>query len=333
MKILRMGLMLLLFCVIVCSVEAQPGWAAAMDRDGGEGYLGHGSAQDVVVAKVNGRIINMAQLMKTMAEISRTKHGSQEISPLLAQKIKQEATERLIVEELSLQKAGTVIKSVPPERVEQRIAEVAKSYKTDDEFQRYVKDEFGGMENFKNYVTRYLALELFILQEFGPKVTVTDQEIQQAYERDKSRFFVTDEFVQVNDLAFFLDPNAQASKDQIAATIKTIKEKYDNDPRKLPFDGNMALEKNKPLNKEEDKMLYEAARGLKEYGWTEPIEVDGTLHVVQLIGYKPAVNKSLNEVSAYLSNELRKRKRQALINTWMAGLKQGATIEIMDLTL
>lgn len=306
--------------------------AAATSADKADQAMGHGSAEEVVVAKVNGKTINMAELMRAMADISQTKHGSEEVSPLLAEKIKQEATEKLITEELAFQTAAATIKTIPPDRLADKIQAVKKKYKDEEGFQQYITDQFGGMEGFRKQIERFLTLELFITQEFDAKVKVSDQEVEKAYNQLKSQRYVTDEFVQVNDLIFFLDPNAPDSAATIEKIKQTIIDKYDNDPRRLPTDGTFALEKNMPLDKVKNSALYAAGKGLKEYGWSNPINVDGNLHIVQLIGFKPAVNKSLQDVAQSLKNELRQQKRQAMINTWMSGLKKGAAIEIMDLT-
>lgn len=307
---------------------------AATANSGGKGdeTMGHSSAEEIVVANVNGKAINMAQLMREMASVSMQRYGQQEISPLLAEKIKREAIDKTIIEELAIQHASARIKGVPPAAMETKIQGVRKQYKSEAEFQKYIKDEFGGEESFKKQMERLLTLELFIKQEFDSKVEVNDQEVKKAYDDSKDQVFVKDEFVQVNDLVFFVDPADPASPAKIESIKKTIADHYANDPSRMPVDGTFAVEKNKPLDKVKDKPLYEAAKVLKEYGWSAPINVDGNLHAVQLIGYKPAVNKSLQEVAAYLKNEIWQQKRQGLLNTWMAGLKDGAKIEIMDLT-
>ena len=294
--------------------------------------MGHSSAEEVVVAKVNGKVINMAQLMREMANISMQKYGQQEISPFLAEKIKREAIDKAIVEELAFQQANARIKSVTPDALEGKTQEIREKYKSEDEFRQYMKDEFGGEDGFRKQVERSLTLELFVKQEFESKIEVSDQEVKTAYEESKRQLFVKDEFVQVNDLMFFFDTADPASLEKIETIKKTIIDQYGNDPTKMPLDGTFAVEKNKPLDKVKHRPVYEAAKGLKEQGWSVPINVDGNLHVVQLIGYKPAVNKSLQDVAAYLTNEIRKQKRQNLLNAWLAGLKNGAEIEVMDLT-
>lgn len=293
--------------------------------------MGHGSAEEIAVVKVNGQVINMAQLMREMAEVSRKKYGTQEISQLLAEKIKQEATEKLITEELAYQVAHSQIKTIPPKRIEESELEIRKRYTSEEDYQKYIKKEFGGADGFRRQVARFLTLELFIAQEFEPKITVTDQEVQKAYDDAKS-YFVSDEFVQVNDLIFFLDPADPESMAKIERTKQAIISEFNNDPSRMPTDGTFALEKNMPLDKVRNQKIYEAAKGLKEYGWTPPVNVDGNLHIAQLIGYKSAVNKSLKEVTPYLTNEIRKQKRQKLLNDWMAGLRKDAVIELMDLT-
>jgi len=305
---------------------------AAPPADKGDETMGHGSAKDIVVAKVNGKVINMDQLMRTMSEISRTKHGSEEVSPLLAEKIKQEAIDKLVIEELAVQVAGAKIKDITPEQLDGKVQAIKKKYKSEDAFQKYIQTEFGGIDGLREQLKRLLPLELFISQEFDAKVVVSDQEVQQAYDETKARSFVTDEFVQVNDLLFFLDATDPEAAATIEKTTKSITEQYSNDPSKFPSEGAFALQKNLPLDKLKDKSLYEAAKGLKEYGWSAPVNVDGNLHVVQLVGYKSAINKSLEEVAPQLKKQLRQQKLQELIQTWMSGLKEGADIEIMDLT-
>ena len=294
--------------------------------------MGHGSAEDVVVAKVNGAVINMDQLMRKMTQISRTKHGSEEVSPLLAEKIKQEAIDKLVIEELAVQVASAKIKNITPDQIEGKIQAIKKKYKTEEAFQQYVQSDFGGMDGLRKLLMRSLPLELFITQEFDAKVEVSDQEVQQAYEAAKEQSYVTDEFVQVNDLVFFLDPTDPESIAKIEKIKKSIVDEYDNDPTKFPGEGAFTIQKNLPLDKVKDKALFEAAKGLKEYGFSAPVNVDGNLHMVQLVGYKSAINKSLQDVAPQLKEQLRQQKRQALINTWMAGLKEGAKIEVMDLT-
>lgn len=294
--------------------------------------MGHGSAEDIVVAKVNGAVINMDQLMRKMSQISRTKHGSEEVSPLLAEKIKQEAIDKLVIEELAVQVASAKIKNITPGQIEDKVQAIKKKYKSEDAFQKYVQDEFGGIDGLRKLLLRSLPLELFIAQEFDAKVVVSDQEVQQAYDAAKTQSYVTDEFVQVNDLLFFLDPADPESKTKIEKIKKSIVDDYDNDPSKFPDEGTFTLQKNMPLDKVKDASLYEAAKGLKEYGFSAPVNVDGNLHLVQLVGYKSAINKSLQDVAPQLKEQVRQQKRQALINAWMAGLKEGAKIEIMDLT-
>ncbi|MDD5758178.1 MAG: SurA N-terminal domain-containing protein [Desulfobulbaceae bacterium] len=294
--------------------------------------MGHGSAKDIVVAKVNGAVINMDQLMRTMSYISRTKHGSEEVSPLLAEKIKQEAIDQLVIEELAVQAAHAKIKNIPPEQIEAKIDAIKKSYKSEEAFQEYIKNEFGDMDGLKKQLQRSMPLELFISQEFGTKVKVSDQEVEDTYNERKSRLYVTNEFVQVNDLLFFLEPSSPESVPTIEKIKQSIIDKYDNNPRNFPSDSTFTLQKNMPLDKIKDKALYEAARGLKEYGWSAPINVDGNLHIVQLIGYKPAQNKSLQEVAPLLKQQINQEKLQAMLATWLAGIKEGAKIEIVDLT-
>jgi len=302
-------------------------WGAAI---AGDDLMGHGDAGEIVVAKVNGVEINMAQLMKKMREVTERKYGTRGISPYLANKIKAEAMDRLITEELAYQKASRVVLVTPPE-VDAYVATVREKHGGDEGLAAYLKEEGMSMEDLRRQARRFLTVKRYVEQEIESGISVSDEEIREAYEGAKGKYFMQKEAVQVNRIVFFLDPGDPKAKDKIAQIMRRVRDEAGGDPTKLTPDGTFIVEANVRLDKVADAPLYEAARKLDEYAFSGPIEHNGTLYVVQLTGYKPEIVKSIDEVMPYLRRKIKERRRRALLDQWMKGLRDGAKIEIMDI--
>ncbi len=316
-------LSLIYLSVFLCNAEA---------GQDSEGAMGHGGAQEVVVAKVNGVVINMEQLMNKMREVTQRKYGRREISPLLADKIRTEATNDLITEELAFQKASVKVVVTPP-MVDTHISGMKKRYGGMDGLQKYLQEEGMSYEQLAVQARRFLTVKLYVEQEIDAKIKISDQEIMAAYQGAKTKYFMQREMVQVNKMIFFLDPVAADTIEKIDAVLKRIEEETDNDPIQLTPDGSFIVQSAIKLNKENDSKLYEVAKKLPEYGFSKPIDVDGTLYVVQLTGYKPEVVKTVEEVMPYLKRKITQTRRQEMLAAWMAGLREGAEVEIVDLRM
>lgn len=308
-------------------------WASdSGGQEGSDETMGHGAAGQVAVARVNGVEINMAMLMKKMRDLARRKYGSQEITSLVATKIKNDALEELITEELAYQKAHAVIGEVPKTELDAAMAAEVQRLGGEEKFQEGLAKVKMSPEALRKEMARTLAVQLYIEREIEDKIQVSDEEISLAYEGAKDKYFVQREVVQVTDVTFFVDPASPDAPKRLQAFREKVLALDDKDPAKLQADGTFIAQKNVPLDKVKDKELYLAAKALKEHELSAPIQVAGTMHVVQLTGYKPDVAKKLNEVRGYLVNELKNIKKQALVNQWIDSFRVGAKIEVVDIT-
>ncbi len=291
--------------------------------------MGHSDAASIVVARVNGAKINMAQLMDRIYDLTMERYGRREITPLLAQKIKDESLKQLIMEELAYQKAAQSIKISAAEARKVTNAQI-KTMGGDKALRKYLRAN--GMKNraaFEEQIRRMLTVRGYIRQNIDPKIKITDKELKAAYVRGRA-YFHAPENVQVTRILFFADPNDPKTMRQILKVRSEIIKKYNNHPEKLKANGTFVVEKNIHLNKVADKELYEAARKLGRYEISKPVKMNGNFYLVQLTGYKPAQNKSFKMVKNYLKNEIMSRKKQALLAAWRKQLPKGAKIEFVD---
>lgn len=292
--------------------------------------MGHGDAASIVVARVNGAKINMAQLMDRIYDLTMERYGRREITPFLAQKIKDESLNQLILEELAYQKAAQSIKISSSEVKKVTKAQI-KAMGGKKGLQKYLRAN--GLKNraaFETQIRRMLTVRDYIRKNIAPKIKITDNDLKTAYARGKA-YFHAPENVQVNKILFFGDPNNPRTIQHIMKVRSEIIKKYNNHPEKLKADGTFVVQQNIHLDKVADKELYEAAKKLGRYKISKPIKMNGNFYLVQLTGYKPARNKSFKMVKNYLKNELISRKKQALLAAWRQQLPKGAKIEFVDL--
>lgn len=306
------------------AMAAKSGGAAPVDK-----VMGHSDAASIVVARVNGAKINMAQLMDRIYDLTMERYGRREITPLLAQKIKDESLKQLVMEELAYQKAAQTIKVSAAEVRKVTNAQI-KTMGGDKGLRRYLRAN--GMKNraaFEEQIRRMLTVRGYIRKNIDPEIKITDKDLKAAYARGRA-YFHAPENVQVNQILFFADPNDPQTIRQILKVRSEIIKKYNNHPEKLKADGKFVVEKNVHLNKVADKELYEAAKKLGRYEISMPVKMNGNFYLVQLTGYKPAQNKSFKMVKNYLKNEIMSRKKRALLAAWRKQLPRGANIEFVD---
>lgn len=322
-----------LFILVLLVLAGGRGWAGeTAGKDAVDETMGHGAAGKVVVARVNGTELNMAMLMKKMRDLARRKYGSQEITSLVATKIKNDGIDELITEELAYQKAIAAIKTVPKAEVDATLAAEVERVGGEEAFQKNLATSGLTREGLRKELERSLAVQLYIRKEIEDKIQVSEEEIKLAYQGAKDKYFIQHEVVEVTDVTFFMDPGAAEAGKRLQAFREQVLAREDKDPARLTPDGTFIAQKNIKLDKVKDKALYEAAKVLKEHQLSAPINVGGTMHVVQLTGYKPDVAKRLDEVHDYLVNELKNNKKQDLVNQWIASFRDGAKIEIVDIT-
>ncbi len=292
--------------------------------------MGHSDAASIVVARVNGAKINMAQLMDRIYDLTMERYGRRQITPFLAQKIKNESLKQLIMEELAYQKAAQSIKISAAEVKKITKAQI-QTMGGDKGLQKYLRAN--GMKNraaFEEQIRRMLTVRGYIRKNIDPKIKITEDDLKAAYTKGRA-YFHAPENVQVNKILFFGAPNDPRTIRQVLQVRSEIIKKDNNHPEKLKTNGTFVVQKNIHLSKTADKALYAAAKKLGRYEISKPIKMNGNLYLVQLTGYQPARNKTFKMVKSYLKNEIMGRKKQALLAAWRKQLPKGAKIEFVDL--
>ncbi|MCB2183423.1 MAG: SurA N-terminal domain-containing protein [Desulfobulbaceae bacterium] len=343
MKLIRTtctGILTALFCSLVIAtvtpVHAFKGigssGGAMMNQDDGTPQNitieGHGENADVVVATVNGVKITMGTLMNSMMEnIVQKGYSMDNLSSELTRRIRSESLEQLALEELAYQRAISLGISADPAVVQAQLDAQIQSKGSREALDADLSKKNKSFDDLKNEITRYMIIKQLIRQEVNDNVTVSPEEIDTVYQNNRDEF-VTKERVVVTDITFFLDPADPASRERVLAVKKEILQEHGGDPTALTPQG-FVVRNQINVSTENQNPLYDAAKKLEVGSFSDPLVIDGTLHLIKFDFHEPRTEKPVKEAKAYVAQKIKAAKHRELLANWRKSLIDEADIKIV----
>jgi len=300
------------------------GQETSMEQNAGV-ETGHMLAAVKPVARVNNREILMGDLLNTMQEISESGYGGKEITPAEAELIKKAALDRLILRQVLVQHAESLNIQVTDAEVESRIAQTRSKLGDDKHFSMYLEKKHMTLDQLKDETRELMTVEKAVIQDVDNKIEINDKELEEAYEAAKDEF-TEPEVLEVNQVIFFLDPDDKVSITKATGVLESIK-RNNNDFNSLESDGTFVVRTGTKLNNFATPGLYEEAKKLKSYELSDIITTDGTIYILQLIGYKPEKITPRETALKTIEKRMKADKRQTLMEDWISGLRKKADIE------
>jgi peptidyl-prolyl cis-trans isomerase SurA len=166
------------------------GAALAQTRD----MSSSGIALDRVIAIVNEGIVLQSQLDTQSALIAERLRGQNTQLPP-ADVIRQQVLERLILQEIQVQRATRLGVQVPDEMLNEALRDVAKRNNIDFEQMPAALEQQGiDYASYREEMRREIMLTLLRQRDVYPRIYVSPRELEQALERDASQAGVNTEF-------------------------------------------------------------------------------------------------------------------------------------------
>lgn len=287
----------------------------------------HAGNDDTVVARVNGSEITMGSLMETVKEVVMQGYGSQQLTSELARRIRYEALEKLALEELAYQRALDMGITVDKKAVATQMEALTAAEGGEEGLTRALEQRNQSREELKTDITRLLAVKEAIHQAVDKRIEVSEEEINAAYEANR-QYFVTPERVVITDIVFFLDPGDPASRERVAEIRRQVVEEHDANPKGVPTDG-FVVQPNITVSPANMPDLYEAAKKMEVGAVSDPLLVDGTLHLITFDSFQPRREKGEVEAKAVVARKLKSMKRRELLARWRQDLLKEAKITIV----
>jgi SurA-like N-terminal domain len=149
-------------------------------------------SKKIAVARVNGHDIAMNALVREMNVVApKLLKPGEKATPEINKKIRDDALDRLIVQELAIEEAKKQGLTVKPEAIDQTIQKTKASVGGEEQFKEYLKDQALSEEEFRTLVERHLLSQMIVAKEVYSKISLDEKAMKAEYAKHKD-FYVKD---------------------------------------------------------------------------------------------------------------------------------------------
>jgi parvulin-like peptidyl-prolyl isomerase len=293
-----------------------------------------------IVARVNGTALTERDLVREMYTIfpyAKQHNGSfpKEMEP----QIRRGALQMIEFEELVYQEAQHRKMTVPAVRLTRAMAEFRKQFKSDAEFQAYLRQEqHGSMELLRNTVRRSLLIDAFLKSEVGDKSLITLAAAREFYTKNPQRFTVPESF-EFQSISVMPPENAnpaqraearkkgeealkQAKATKSYQEFGLLAEKISEDNYRVNMGDHHAVSR-----AELPPDIVKAALAMKPGDVSGLIQIENAFTIFRLNKHTLAHKKTLAEVQKQLREEMQKQKAGQLRTELNKKLRKNAQVE------
>jgi len=304
------------------------------------------SASADVVARVNGKDITTSQLEKQVQ--SRLNGSDQPQSSEEQLDLKLQVLNQLIIDQILLEMASAAGLSATDAEVDVKFNE-SKSQYTEEKFQDLLKEQKVTVDDLRSELRKSITIEKLVNKEITSKISVTDAEIKNFYDKNKQSFNLPESYhiahILVTPVA---DPDLHNGKNDDAKTPEeakakaarllkevqggmdfgTVAKEYSEDPSSGPAGGDLNFQ---PLQAIEniDPRLTQAVQKMRT-GETFPqvIETRFGFHILKLLEKDAGGQKDLTDprVQQQVRKVIFDRKDQTLKSAFSEVARNKATV-------
>jgi peptidyl-prolyl cis-trans isomerase SurA len=317
----------------------------------------HKGPQDGVVATVNGKAIQRAEVDKVYnAQLTNPNNPQQQTpSQDQADSLRLNILHELITEETVEQRAAKSNLTATNEEVDAKLAEMKAPY-TEEQFQERLKASDHTIDDVKHDLRRSLTIDKLLNKEINSKITVTDADVTNYYNAHKAEFnLIENQYhlaqIQVTGVPATQAGNLQGSKastpEEALQKIKALKNRLDSGEDfgtiamnfsertdTAPNGGDMGFVPESQMKV--DPSTYAAIMKLAPGKMTEIIPLlDNTTRkpvgysIYKLISRESAGQREINDprVQSAIRQQLRDGRSQLLKNAFFEMLRDQAKVE------
>jgi len=301
-----------------------------------------------VWAVVNGTEIKRDEVEKYYR--SRINPEAQEASPEEVLSGKLGVIEQLVNNEILLERAKKLNLEASDGEVEDKFTELKSPY-TEEEFRKKLRD--GGMtvDDLKRDMRRQLSIQKLLNREVAAKVTITDQDVTDFYNANRSQFNVTEPQFRISKIEITprkdqmvrnrknddatneaeAERKAKMLEDKLnsGADFAQLAVDYSEDPNTAATGGDLGYIPESSLNSPQtDPILKKVVHDLKPGQVSPPIVLRDKIIILKLVAREASGQRDVNDaqVLQMIRDTLRNRKEQLLRNAYLAVARDEAHV-------
>lgn len=289
------------------------------------------------IAIVNGVAIPRSDFDVQFSEIKRRmKQSGETLDDAQMETVKKIITDRMIEEELLYQESRKKKITVSPEKVDESINAIKKTYPSEADFQQGLAEMKMDENELRSKVEHNLAAHDVTNQAVKDKITVSEEESKKFYS-DNPAYFKTPPQVEARHILIKLDEGAdKASQETARKKIETIQKKLADgeDFAKLAQQHSEGPSKDKGGDLgyfgrgQMVKPFEDAAFSMKKGEVSGIVETQFGLHLLQVTDIKPEATVEYADVKVKITEYLKAQKTKQEVTRYIDSLKKTAVIEV-----
>lgn len=287
------------------------------------------------IAKVNGVTIPRAEFDEKYAKMTKAfTTRNKEIPEGLARRYKQSILKQLVEKQLLEQKIEKAGVKVEPAELEEELAEYKKMFRTEENFQRYLRSSSVTLDKIKDNIRHNLAVKKLLEKEGS--LEVTDADVKAYYDKNKGRYEVKEQ-VRASHILFKV--KSKADKEADAKARKQAEEVYEEAKKKDADFAALAKKHSQgPTASRGGDLSYftrgrmvpefeKVAFSMKPGEVSKPVRTQFGWHVIKVTDKKEGRQRPFDEVKESIQKLLRNKKTRKAKAELLKTLKADAEIE------
>ncbi len=291
------------------------------------------------VVTVNGKALKGEDITKEL-EMMTSSPQFQSLPPQQADMYKKQMQARLIDrfvnQQVLLDEADKEKIAVPEERVDEMLENIRGQLPPGMTVEEILSQRGMTMETLRSDIGRDLRIQTLIEKQFDSIEDPTEEEIAAFYEENKEQFNQP-ESSHTRHILLKVDPDADeatktAKKAELegyrkqivdgTADFADLAKEHSDCPSGKRGGGDLGTFKRGDMVPEFDKLAFE-----QEVGVVSPVfETQFGYHILEVLERGEAGQKALEDVSEDISTNLKNGKQQEVVQAYITGLRENATI-------
>lgn len=287
------------------------------------------------IATVNGVVIARDEFDKKFEKMTRafTKRGK-DIPAGLAARYRESILKQLVDKELLNQRIASEKVEVAADALDKEFEDYKKMFRTDENFDRYLKSSDITIEQIKDNIRHNLAVQA-LLEKRGD-LDVTAEDVTAYFEENKKRYEVKEQ-VRASHILFKVNPKDDKAADEAAkkkatevyalakkpgADFEALAKEHSEGPT-APRGGDLSFFTRGRMVPE----FEEKAFAMKAGEISEPIKTQFGWHIIQVTEKKEGRQRPFDEVQESIEKLLRNKKSRRAKADLLKALKSEAKVE------
>ena len=296
-------------------------------------------AERKVVAKVNGKPIYEDQLTEDVNKSMKKwkKYGMKQPTPALTYKLQKKALNKVIDNELVIQAAQKIKVADLDKKVDQKIANMKKRYRTEKQFEDHLKARNLTKKQLKENFTKQIHVDEYLKQKGISDPDIPEETIREFYDSSPENYS-RKETIELSHILIKLDEDAgPEEKEKAYLKIEEIRKeiiggkdfaemaKEHSQCNSASGGGSLRYIEKGYMPKEFDEVAFTIEKNTV----SEIVETKFGYHIILVTDKKPGGIAPYEEVRDFIKKYLQKDESQKRLAEHITKLQEKATIEIL----